>query len=108
MVFRTYSLYEHGIPTSDVKFSDKDTYIAVVSTYKVTLGQDKQSPGLKAIKELFNVLYEGPDAFNHFHSERNVPSQKIIIFEKKPACPPEQKSALDVLPKAKTPGETIL
>jgi len=105
MAFRSYSLLEHGIPTSDVKFNDTDTYVTVVSEQPAAVGIGVQAEGLRAIKKLFNVLYEGPLAYNHFHYERKHPSQKIIVFEKK--CPPVLNPVPDVSPKAVTLGETI-
>lgn len=105
MAFRTYSLMVHGVPTSDETFNDADTYVAVISSSPNAIGISVQATGLAAIKKLFNVIYEGPVAFNHFHYERKHPSQKIIVFEKK--CPPELNPAPDVSPKAVILGETI-
>lgn len=111
MVFRTYSLLEYGVPMSDAAFSSKDTYVTVVSTYHNAVGASVQATGEKAIKRLFNIIYEGPVAFNHFHHERKSPSQKIIVFEKKPTsevqCQPEQKSVPAVQLMGKIPAETI-
>lgn len=91
MAFRTYSTLAHGIPLDDKKFNDVDTYVAVFSVYNgVVGGPGLQAAAEKAIKRIFHIVYEGPVAFNHFHYERKTPSQKIIIFEKKP-CQQEQK-----------------
>lgn len=91
MAFRTYSTFAHGIPLDDKKFNDVDTYVAVFSVYNnVVGGPGLQAEAEKAIKRIFHIVYEGPVAFNHFHYERKTPSQKIIIFEKKP-CQQEQK-----------------
>ena len=91
MAFRTYSTLAHGIPLDDKKFNDVDTYVAVISVYNNVIGgPDLQAEAENAIKRIFHIVYEGPVAFNHFHYERKTPSQKIIIFEKKP-CQQEQK-----------------
>ena len=91
MAFRTYSTLAHGIPLDDKKFNDVDTYVAVFSVYNNVIGGPAlPSEAEKAIKRIFHIVYEGPVAFNHFHYERKTPSQKIIIFEKKP-CQQEQK-----------------
>lgn len=91
MAFRTYSTLAHGIPLDDKKFNDVDTYVAVFSVYNNAIGgPGVQAEAEKAIKRIFHIVYEGPVAFNHFHDERKTPSQKIIIFEKKP-CQQEQK-----------------
>lgn len=91
MAFRTYSTLAHGIPLDDKKFNDVDTYVAVISVHNNAIGgRGLQAEAEKAIKSIFNIIYEGPVAFNHYHYDRKTPSQKIIIFEKKP-CQQEQK-----------------
>ena len=108
MAFRTYSTLAHGIPLDDKKFNDVDTYVAVFSVHNNAIG----GPGLqakaeKAIKRIFHIVYEGPVAFNHFHDERKTPSQKIIIFEKKP-CQQEQKPVPNASLMEKIQGEITL
>lgn len=108
MAFRTYSTLVHGIPLDDKKFNDVDTYVAVISVHNDAVG----GPGLqakaeKAIKRIFHIVYEGPVAFNHFHYERKTPSQKIIIFEKKP-CQQEQKPVPNASLMEKIQGEITL
>lgn len=105
MAFITYSILEHGVPRNDTTFSSDDTYVTVISTFPNAVGGSVQMAGLTAIKKLFNVIYEGPVAFNHHHHERKVPCQKIIVFEKK--CPLKQSPVHGVLLTEKTPEETI-
>jgi hypothetical protein len=105
MAFRTYSFYEHGVPTSDARFNPEDTYVSVISHHRSAIGAGIQQQGLLAIRRMFNVLYEGPIAYNHFHKERGEPCQQIIIFEKK--CPQELSPAPSASPKAVILGETI-
>lgn len=102
MAFRSYSTMLDGVPTSDEAFSDKDTYLAVFPTSSGYGGNQKTS--CEAIKTLFNVIYEGPLAFNHYHGERTKPSQFLIIFEKK--CPQELSPVLDASKTEETPEAT--
>lgn len=105
MAFVTYSGLVHGVPESDAGFSEEDTYVTVISCYSSPVGGGSlQDETHKAIKKLFNVLYEGPPSFNHFHGERRTPSQILVIFEKK--CQPGPNPAQDVLKMEKTPEET--
>lgn len=108
MAFITYSLIRHGIPDNDSKFSEEDTYITVVSrSDRAVGGLSLQEEGEQAIRSLFNIVYESPVCYNHFHSERQTPSQILLIFEKKESCPQKQSLAHDVLNAEKTPEETI-
>ena len=108
MAFRTYSTLVHGIPLDDKKFNDVDTYVAVFSVHNNAIGgPGVQAEAEKAIKRIFHIVYEGPVAFNHFHDERKTPSQKIIIFEKKP-CQQEQKPVPNASLMEKIQGEITL
>lgn len=107
MAFITFSAINDGISGLD-NLQDGDTYIAVFSPlYKHLLQLDAE----EKIRKTCSVIYEGPVCYNHFHAERQVPSQFILIFEKKVSaeeqCQPELSPALDVSSKGKTLEVTI-
>lgn len=104
MAFRSYSTMLHGIPDGDTKFNVTDTYVAVFPDLKRYEKDSQYERSFNKIKELFNILYVGPLAFNHYHYERQVPSQFIVVFEKKCPAPNPVQSAL---PTEVTPEATI-
>lgn len=97
MAFVSWSFFMDGPIQDDKDFSEEHTYITVFGT---TFQSEAVKKCYRDIHSMFDVIYEGPLAFNHYHAERNRPSQRIIIFEKK--CPQEPSRAPDVLPKEKT------